>query len=154
MQKCYPTPEFEERAKNKANCLKNYFEKTNIATGLKSWMFLPITIPHNWLDLWYDSVQPFFKMIFLTINFGHFNMFKLNFSHICSVQVNGGNVQDYVFLTLGMKSTPNFNLENMFCFILEPFLFFHPFGSQTWLESQTLSYIFFCQQKPPQESIN
>ena len=37
MQKCYPPPlNFEEREKNKVNCLKNYFEKTNRATGLKS----------------------------------------------------------------------------------------------------------------------
>ena len=74
-------------------------------------------------------MQTFFKIIFLTINFGHF---KLNFGHICSVQVNGGNfqVQDYVFLTLEMKSALNFSLENMFCFKFWPFLFPHPFGSQ------------------------
>ena len=100
---------------------------------------MPITIPHNRLDLWYDSIQTFFKIIFLTINFGHF---KPNFRHICPVQVNGGNfqVQDNVFLTSEMKSTLNFSLENMFCFIFWPFLFFHPFGSQTRLESRTLSY--------------
>ena len=107
---------------------------------------MPITISHNRLDLWYDSIQTFFKIIFLTINFGHF---KPNFGHICPVQVNGGNfqvqLQDYVFLTSEMKSTLNFSLENMFCFIFWPFLFFHPFGSQTRLESRTLSYevIFF-----------
>ena len=95
---------------------------------------MPITIPHNRLDLWYDSIQTFFKIIFLTINFGHF---KPNFGHICPVQVNGGNfqVQDYV-----SKISLNFSLENMFCFIFWPFLFFHPFGSQTRLESWTLSY--------------
>ena len=100
---------------------------------------MPITILHNQLDLWYDSIQTFFKTIFLTINFDHF---KPNFGHICPVQVNGGNfqVQDYVFLTSEMKSTLNFSLENMFCFIFWPFLFFHPFSSQTQLESRTLSY--------------
>ena len=137
--KMLPPPlNFEEREKNKVNCFKNCFEKTNRATGLKSWLFMPITIPHNRLDLWYDSIQTFFKIIFLTINFGHF---KPNFGHICPVQVNGGNfqVQDYVFLTSEMKSTLNFSLENMFCFIFWPFLFFHPFGSQTRLESRTLS---------------
>ena len=51
--KMLPPPlKFEEREKNKANCQKNYFEKTNRAIGLKSWSFLPITIPHNWLDLY------------------------------------------------------------------------------------------------------
>ena len=35
--KMLPPPlKFEEREKNKANCQKNYFEKTNRATGLKS----------------------------------------------------------------------------------------------------------------------
>ena len=59
----------------------------------------------------------FFLIIFLSINFGHF---KPNFGHICTVQVNGGGdfqVQDYVLLTLEMKSTLNFSLENMFCVI-------------------------------------
>ena len=71
---------------------------------------MPITIPHNRLDLWCDSIQTFFKIILLTINFGHF---KPNFGHICPVQVNGGNfqVQDYVFLTSEMKSTNS-------CFVL------------------------------------
>ena len=50
--------------KNKANSQKNYFEKTNRATGLKSWSFLPITIPHNQLYLWYDSLQTFLKIYF------------------------------------------------------------------------------------------
>ena len=120
-----PPINFEEREKNKVNCLKNYFEKTNRATGLKSWSFMPITIPHNRLDLWYDSIQTT-KYLFLIINFG---LFKPNFGHICPVQVNGENfqVQDYVFLTSEMKSTLNFSLENMFCFIFWPFLFFPPF---------------------------
>ena len=82
---------------------------------------MSITIPHNRLDLWYDSIQTFFKIIFLTINFGHF---KPNFRHICPVQVNGGNfqVQDCVFFTSEMKSTLNFSLENMF-YILAIFIF-------------------------------
>ena len=120
--------------------VKKLFWENQQSYRSESWSFMPITIPHNRLDWWYNSTQTFFKIIFLTINFGHF---KPNFGHICPVQVNGGNfqVQDYVFLTSEMKSTLNFSLENMFCFIFWPFLFFHPFGSQTRLESRTLSYL-------------
>ena len=84
---------------------------------------MPITIPHNRLDLWCDSIQNFFKIILLTINFGHF---KPNFGHICPVQVNGGNfqVQDYVFLTSEMKSTLNFSLESILYSIFWPIFFF------------------------------
>ena len=65
MQKCYPHPLILKSMKKIRQIdKKNYFEKTNRATGLKSWSFLPITIPHNRLDLWYDSIQTFFKMIF------------------------------------------------------------------------------------------
>ena len=127
MQQCYPYPlNLKSVKKKKANCQKNYFEKTNRATGLKSLSFLPITIPHNRLDLWYDSMQTFFKIIFLTINFGHF---KPNFGHICPVQINGRNfqVQDYVFLTSEMKSALNFSLENMFYFKFWPYFISPPF---------------------------
>ena len=101
---------------------------------------MPITIPHNRLDLWYDSMQTFFKIIFLTINFGHF---KLNFGHICPVQVNGENfqVQDYVFLTSEMKSALNFSLENMFCFKFWPFFISPPF----WQSNMTrISNLVLC----------
>ena len=67
-----PPLNFEEREKNKVNCLKNYFEKTNRATGLKSWSFMPITIPHNRLDLWYDSIQTFFQNNFFNNQFWSF----------------------------------------------------------------------------------
>lgn len=99
---------------------------------------MPITIPHNRLDLWYDSIKTFFKIIFFTTKFWSF---FANCGHICRVQVNGKKfqVQTCVFSTSEMKSTLNLSLENIFCFMFWSFLFPHPFGRKTVLKPQTLS---------------
>ena len=67
------------------------------------------------------------------------------FSHtlriLSPVQSNGGKiqVQKFVLLTSELKSTHNFSLENMFCSYFWDTSYFHTFGSQIWVRSQTLS---------------
>ena len=64
------------------------------------------------------------------------------------VQSNGGGreiqVQTFVFLTSELTSTHNFSLENMFYSYFWDISYFHTFGSQVGVRSQTLSYMFLC----------
>ena len=49
-------------------------------------------------------------------------------------------VQNFVFLTSELKSTHNFSLEIMFCSYIWDNSYFHTFGTQIGVRSQTLSY--------------
>ena len=53
-------------------------------------------------------------------------------------------VQNFVFLTSELKSTHNFSLENMFYSCFWDTSYFHTFGNQVGVRSQTLSYMFLC----------
>ena len=72
------------------------------------------------------------------VNFPNFpTLFKSILPH---VQSNGGKieVQNFVFLTSELKSVHNLSLENMFCSYFWDTLYFHTFGSQIGVRSQTL----------------
>ena len=69
-----------------------------------------------------------------------------HFKHFapCTIQWGEIQVQNFVFLTSELKSTHNFSLENMFYSCFWDTSYFHTFGNQVRVRSQTLSCMFLC----------
>ena len=68
-----------------------------------------------------------------------------HFNHFAPCTIQWAKNSNFVFLTSELKSAHNFSVENMFYSYFWDTSYFHTFGSQVGVRSQTLSYIvLFC----------